>query len=183
MKQKFKCQTDKDLYNLKRRENYQKDPEKSKLASKNFRKRNKDKIAVYNKIYKKENSLILKEKKLVYEKLRIQNDPFFKMKQAIRCSIKSSFKRSGNKKFTKTKLTLGCSFASFKIYIEDQFESWMTWENYGKYDGTLNYGWDLDHIIPISSQKDEYEVLELNHFSNFQPLCSKINRDIKKNNI
>jgi hypothetical protein len=27
------------------------------------------------------------------------------------------------------------------------------------------------------------EVIILNHYSNFQPLCSKINRDIKKNNL
>jgi len=65
--------------------------------------------------------------------------------------MKSAFKRNGNRKFTKTKLILGCSFNSFKIYIENTFEPWMTWENYGKYNSELNYGWDLDHIIPISS--------------------------------
>ena len=59
----------------------------------------------------------------------------------------------------------------------------MTWDNYGKYNGCINFGWDIDHIIPISSAKTEEEVYKLNHFSNFQPLCSKVNRDIKKNTI
>lgn len=56
----------------------------------------------------------------------------------------------------------------------------MTWENRGLYNGELNYGWDIDHIIPLSSGKTEEEILRLSNFINLQPLCSKINRDIKK---
>jgi len=48
--------------------------------------------------------------------------------------------------------------------------------------GEKNYGWDLDHIIPTSSVNTEDELIKLNHFSNIQPLCSYINRYIKKNN-
>jgi hypothetical protein len=55
----------------------------------------------------------------------------------------------------------------------------MNWGNRGKYNGEFNYGWDLDHIIPICSAKNDAEVYELNHYKNFQPLCSKVNRDIK----
>jgi len=42
-------------------------------------------------------------------------------------------------------------------------------------------GKNLDYIIPISSTKTEEEILKLNHYTNLQPLCSKVNRDIKKN--
>lgn len=59
----------------------------------------------------------------------------------------------------------------------------MTWNNYGLYNSEFNYGWDIDHIIPLSSAKNEEEVLKLNHYTNLQPLCSKINRDIKKDKI
>ena len=59
----------------------------------------------------------------------------------------------------------------------------MTWENKGKYNGEVNYGWDIDHIIPVSSGMTEEEVVKLNHFTNLQPLCCKINRDIKRDNI
>jgi hypothetical protein len=58
----------------------------------------------------------------------------------------------------------------------------MNWNNRGLYNGTENYGWDLDHIIPLSSAKTEGEVIKLNHYTNIQPLCSYVNRDIKKNN-
>lgn len=59
----------------------------------------------------------------------------------------------------------------------------MSWENYGKYNGELNYGWDIDHIIPLSSANDESELIKLNHYSNLQPLCSYINRYIKSDKI
>lgn len=41
---------------------------------------------------------------------------------------------------------------------------------------------NIDHIVPISSAKSENDVLKLNHYTNLQPLCSKINRNIKRNN-
>lgn len=59
----------------------------------------------------------------------------------------------------------------------------MSWNNYGKYNGELNYGWDIDHIKPISSAKTESEFYELCNYINLQPLCSKVNRDIKKDKI
>lgn len=59
----------------------------------------------------------------------------------------------------------------------------MTWNNYGLYNGTEKYGWDIDHVIPLSSALNENELLKLNHFSNLKPLCSKVNRDIKRANI
>ena len=58
----------------------------------------------------------------------------------------------------------------------------MNWDNYGLYNGTENYGWDIDHIKPSSLAINEEELLKLNHFSNLQPLCSYINRDVKIDN-
>ena len=56
----------------------------------------------------------------------------------------------------------------------------MNWENYGKYNGEISYGWDIDHIIPISQAKTEGEIVKLNHYTNLQPLCGYTNRHIKK---
>jgi hypothetical protein len=52
-----------------------------------------------------------------------------------------------------------------------------------KCNGQLNYGWDMDHIVPMSSAKTEEEVIRLNNYLNFQPLCSYVNRVIKKDRI
>ena len=59
----------------------------------------------------------------------------------------------------------------------------MTWDNHGIYNGELNYGWDIDHVIPISSSKTEEDVVNLNHYTNFQPLDGYINRYIKRNKV
>lgn len=118
-----------------------------------------------------------------YRKLKRKNDIIFIIKESIRKLICNSISRSKFAKNNRTLDILGCSFLEFKNYIESKFETWMNWENRGLYNGELNYGWDIDHIIPISSAKTEDEVIKLNHYTNLQPLCSKINRDIKRNTI
>ena len=56
----------------------------------------------------------------------------------------------------------------------------MNWDNYGLYEpNKLNYGWDMDHIIPLKTGKTEEDIIKLNHYSNLQPLCSYTNRNIK----
>ena len=134
------------------------------------------------KNWKKNNRPKLAEYQRNYYKKRKQNDPIFKLRNNIRGLISLSIKNKGLKKNSKTAEILGCTFKEFKEYIESKFQSWMTWDNYGLYNGNKNYGWDIDHIIPHSLAKTEEELLKLNHFSNLQPLCSYINRDVKKSN-
>lgn len=106
-----------------------------------------------------------------------------KLKRRIRSAISNIMKSRGFRKKCKTEKILGCTIIELRVYIEERFESWMSWENHGLYNGEFDYGWDIDHIIPVSSAKDELELLKLNHYTNLQPLCSKVNRDIKKNKI
>jgi len=110
-------------------------------------------------------------------------DILFTLKHNINTSILSTFRNFGYSKKTRTHEILGCSFDEFKIYLEGKFEDWMNWGNRGLYNGELNYGWDIDHIIPISTCQTEEDVIRLNHYKNLQPLCSKINRDIKRDNL
>ena len=74
---------------------------------------------------------------------------------------------------------LGCTLQFLKEYLESKFTPEMNWDNYGTYPN----GWDIDHIIPLSSAKTQEELIPLLHYTNLQPLNSKINRDIKKNKI
>ena len=78
---------------------------------------------------------------------------------------------------------MGCTYEIFKLYLESKFEPWMNWGNYGLYNGEKNFGWDIDHIIPMSTANTEGEIIKLNHYTNLQPMCSKTNRDIKRNKI
>ena len=167
----------------KRKENFKKfhieNPDYRKNYMKEYRKTEN------NKIYNRERSKTEKYKEVrnSRQRERYMEHPLYKISCSIRKAINKAIKRNNFEKKNKTVEILGCSFNEFKNFIENKFEIWMTWENYGKYNGELNYGWDIDHIIPLDSAKSEEDLLRLNHYSNLQPLCSKINRDIKINKI
>lgn len=148
---------------------------------KQYRINNSEKIKEYNKKYYKENKRMINTQKLIYIKNKYKNNILFRLSNNIRRSISLSFKNNGYTKNNKTFEILGCTFEEFKLHLESKFQPWMTWDNYGLYNGELNYGWDIDHIIPSSSATTEEELIKLNHYSNLQPLCSKVNRDIKRN--
>lgn len=114
---------------------------------------------------------------------RFSNDYMYRVSTAMRRAITTAFKKHANGKIVKkgrTEEILKTSFLELLLNIEKQFISWMSWDKYGVYSGNFNEGFDIDHIIPISYAKTEEELHILNHWSNFQPLCSKNNRDIKK---
>lgn len=169
----------KEKIKLYRKENYKNNKEKFKEYQQNNKEKQKGYLEKHYNLNKEKKKEYARE----YLKSRCASDPLFKLKKLIRENISQSLKRNKFHKNTKTQNILGCSFIEFKQYLEKQFENWMSWDNQGLYNGELNYGWDIDHIIPISSAKTEEEAIKLSHFSNFQPLCSKVNRDIKRDNI
>ena len=162
----------------KNKEYYQNNKDRLLLKEKEKYNLNKKAKIVYQINYQKNN----KNKRNLYFINRRKNDPLFNLKTNIRNIIYNSFYYNSHSKSSRTEKILGCSFEYFKIYLESKFETWMTWENKGLYNGELNYGWDIDHIIPLSSAKTEEDILKLNHYTNLQPLCSKVNRDIKYRN-
>jgi hypothetical protein len=160
----------------KRKNYYEENKNKIIKQNKKYREENKDKISKTKKKYREENKNEINK----YFRDRCKNDIIFKISSNLRSNISLSIKKLNKNKKSKTELILGCSFEEFKLYLESKFESWMTWDNYGLYNGELNYGWDIDHIKPVSSAKTISELIGLNHYTNLQPLCSKVNRDIKK---
>lgn len=166
------------------------DKEKIRIKNKKYREANKDEIARKKKLYREANKEKIAEYNKKYapirntrDRERYQNEPLYKLSMVIKNTIKHSIRNNGYVKYTRSVDILGCSFKEFKKHIESKWESWMNWDNYGLYNGEEYYGWDLDHIIPQSSAITEDELLMLNRYTNFQPLCSHINRDIKKDQI
>jgi len=162
----------------------------NRAYGKAYRKNNKKKLVAKQKEWKKNNPLNVKisEKKWRdnnplykrnYIKKRKELDPLYKLTSNIRSLIRQSFRYRGIKKNTLSEQILGCSFIIFKEYLESKFLPWMNWDNYGKYNGELNYGWDIDHIIPLNTATCEDDIIKLNHHTNLQPLCSRTNRNIK----
>lgn len=155
--------------------------------------KNKEKISKRKKEFRIKNGVSYKDLPLhekerrnrvvnASKRKRRKNNNLYALTETIRCSINYGFRKNGFIKTTKTIEILGCSWEEFKRYIESKFELWMNWNNRGLYNGSLNYGWDIDHIIPISSAETIEELIKLNHYTNLQPLCSYVNRNIKKNN-
>ena len=151
----------------------------NKIRGKNWRDANKTKVIENNNNWRINNPSYKKE----YEKNRKLKDIIYRLKHNITSSVGVEIKRKGYTKKSRTYKIIGLTFEEFKNYIESKFQPWMNWDNYGKYNGELNHGWDIDHIEPLSSAKTEVGLLKLWNFKNLQPLCSKINRDVKKNKL
>lgn len=166
--QKEYYQNNVDKYKEYNKEHYQNNVEKLRNTRKEYYYNNKEKTLLTNNTYRNK---------------RRQSDPLFKLSTNLRTMIGGAIKKNGYKKLSKTELILGCSFDFLKQHLESHFEEWMSWDNYGLYNGELNYGWDIDHIVPLSSALNENDLLKLNHYSNLKPLCSYNNRYIKKDKI
>ena len=103
-----------------------------------------------------------------YVARRRSEDPLFKLRHNLRNLIRNSMKGNSFSKTTKTAQILGCSMIEFKQHIEKQFTEGMCWQNYGE--------WEYDHVRPVSWAQTENEILELNHYLNFQPLWKTDNQ-------
>lgn len=144
---------------------------------------NKENISKYQKDYYINNKEILNVYKKEWFREKYKSDDIFRLRNNISSLIRQSIKKNGFIKKSKSLDILGCNIEEFKIYLENKFEDWMSWDNYGRYDGNPKYGWDIDHIIPLSSSITEEDVISLNHYTNLQPLCGYINRNIKKDKL
>jgi hypothetical protein len=138
---------------------------------------------VCQSILKKEYDLINNEKHYEYQiEYRKKNPTYNSNYQKERRSNDINYRLIGNLRARitnivkgKTKNTLEClglSIIEFKEYLENQFVSGMSWDNYGE--------WHIDHIIPISIGKNKEEIERLNHYTNLKPLWAEEN--LKKSN-
>lgn len=184
---------------------YQKNKAQILESNKKWRDENKDKMKTYKDDWREQNIDKVKHKeKLRYEankeRIKIErkeyfkaymkeyrqkkkSDPLYMLNKLIANSIRQALKNKGYTKNIRTHKILGCTIQQFKEHIEAQFQPWMNWENRGLYNGTENYGWDIDHIIPLKTAITIEDVIRLNHYTNLQPLCSYYNRDVKKGKV
>jgi len=149
------------------KKNYEKNRETLLEYKKEYHNINKDRMVMLNKKYYEENKEIISLHKKEYITNKRKTDKLFKLKERISGLILSSIKSRGYKKNERTEKILGCTIIEFKHHLESKFLDGMCWDNQGT--------WHLDHIRPVSWANDEYELLELNHFTNFQPLWSHDN--------
>jgi len=151
--------------------NREKELERNRKKSENFRKNNPQKALDILHEWKNNNKDYIKEYAKKYYHSRKEQDNLFVMTRRARGVVLSSFKRACDGRYVKgnkTEEILGCTFLEFMNYIKNLFQDGMSFDNHGE--------WEIDHKIPVSSAKSEEELIKLNHYTNFQPLWKLENR-------
>lgn len=204
-----KCQRKKQEYyndienrqhmNQQKKEYYKDNKKEIILHQKEYVQNNKEKIIqqrkisyqkhkkqrlLWNKKYLKEYYLRpgIKEKRNNKHFERWNNDIQYRMAKNLRSRLYHAIK-DGNKSGSAVR-DLGCSIEELKIWLENKFQSGMTWENWGTGDGK----WHIDHIMPLSSfdLTDREQFLKACHYTNLQPLWAEDNlrkgNKMEKNN-
>jgi hypothetical protein len=144
-----------------------------------YNKKNKERIDKYRKIFKENYKEKARYNSRKYKK-RKRNDPLFVLSNKVGCMMRDALVRKNRYKKEKHSVEyLGCSVQFLKEHLEKQWDKTMSWNNYGKYPN----GWDIDHIIPLSSAKTLEELIPLLHYKNLQPLNSKYNREVKRDRL
>jgi hypothetical protein len=142
---------------------------KVKDRRRNWRKQNQEKILKWKEV----NSDKLKEYNKTYSKIKRKNDPLHRLSSNIRNRMRIYLKSKNISKNNKTFEIVGCTPEFLKEYLEKKFVEGMNWELFGK-------KIHIDHIIPLSSAKNEEEIYKLCHYTNLQPLWAGDN--LSKNN-
>lgn len=166
---------------------YQRNKEKALASQKKLREANLDKYRKQAKEHFKQNIERYrqyskkyctrdKEKRLAYMRRKRIEDPLFAAKDKIGRTIALTARRAHQQLPFTTKRgvalkeiekVLGCSIHQFVTYFDSLFQPGMNWSNHGK--------WHIDHIKPVATATTVEEVMELNHYTNLQPLWATDN--------
>jgi hypothetical protein len=137
-----------------------KNKEKLNELSRLYHEKNKDKVNEYKRLKRSENLEDYREK----ERLKYENNSHLKLIRNYRTRVKNYIKFNKFSLNTGTYEIVGLTSTELKIYLESKFIDGMSWDNYGL------SGWHVDHIIPLSSAKNDEELKTLCHYTNLQPL-------------
>jgi hypothetical protein len=206
-------EANKPLFKKKNAKYYQENKEEIKDRVREYVVENADKVKEVRKQYYEENKEVILEKQGIYyktnfdrirlvkeayrithkeernknHKIRYDTEPAYKLRMNLSTAIFGFLKKIGSSKNNISIMKyIPYSIEDLKIHIEKQFESWMTWDNHGRYDreswdnnDSNTWTWQIDHIIPQSLLP--YTSMEDKNFQkcwaleNLRPLSAKQN--------
>lgn len=105
----------------------------------------------------------------LWQRCRMGYDPSARIARNLRTRLVKALR--GSPKLSTSLELFGCTKEDLVKHLESQFQSGMTWNNYGL------HGWHIDHIKPCASfdlTLDE-EQRKCFHYTNLQPLWAKDN--------
>jgi hypothetical protein len=120
------------------RKKYVKETQKS--VQQRYYENHKEERIFKNRVYELSQVEKTRENHKLYMRKRRQ-DPKWRLKESIMAIINFHL----GKKSKSTIEYLGCSYEEYALYLENQFDKNMNWENYGK-----DKYWEIDHIQPLS---------------------------------
>ncbi len=149
-----------------------------KQMCKEYKAKNKEKIATYNKKYKSEHKEEVKEynhnynienretiqqRQTAQHRERRKTDSNYKLRLNLSSRIQKLIKsKKNNRSYNEF---IGCSLDDIKKWLEHNFYGDMTWENYGTV-------WHVDHVIPCCTfnLENDDQVKICCNWANVQPL-------------
>lgn len=137
---------------------------------------NKERHAANRTKYEEKNKDRLRAARRKWENNRLATDINYKLHKNISGRIREEL--NGKKKRTdRTEMLLGCTIEELKVFLQNQFQDGMTWDNWE------TNGWHVDHRIPLSWFNLENENCRKLAFSykNLQPLWGADN--LRKKNF
>lgn len=139
---------------------------KMRARRRNYVKRNPKKVRDTQRRYQKNAA----KKIYARRRKRYAEDKGFRVRVISAVRLHQALKRSSVVKSKCTMDFVGCTMDELRKHLEDQFEPWMSWDNFGE--------WHIDHIRPCASFDftDEAQIHECFHYSNLRPLCAQENR-------
>lgn len=159
---------------------YQDNKDHIKECNRLYRENNKEKVLEHKKQYYKNNkkAALAHQKQYCknnrstinkYIRNRLRTDIIFKLKLYISTQIRSSLKLGKlSKKGRHWEDLVGYTVMDLKLHLEKQFDTNMSWENYGE--------WHIDHRRPISwFDNAEESILKAWELSNLQPMWAHEN--------
>jgi hypothetical protein len=129
-----------------------------KNKNSNYYLEHKEYISIDRSIYYLNNKEVIKDYRRLYIKDKRANDVSFNLRSQVSKNINRILKSQGSSKNGSSVLQhLPYSMQELKNHLESQFESWMTWNNWGRYDletwndnDSSTWTWNIDHIVPQS---------------------------------
>lgn len=167
-------------------EYYQNNKNKIISQSTNYYYENQKEIISKRRLYRQTNKEQVNFANRKYNNKKRKTDPSFKLREFVSSSIGNSLKKKSSKKEKSCLNFLEFTINELREHLEKQFEPWMNWNNWGRYNlstwndnDSFTWTWQIDHIIPHSSFK--YTSMEDEEFkkcwalSNLRPFSAKEN--------
>ena len=180
-------QENKEIISEERKDYYQEHKEEKQTYNKKYYLDNREELIEDAKLYASENPEWLKNYHNEYYKERRLSDPNFRIRTAISANINYYLKSNNSSKAGASCLNyLPFTVDELRKHLENQFDQWMNWDNYGRYEASTwndsdmsTWTWQIDHIVPQSTLP--YVSMEEENFKkcwsleNLRPLNSKQN--------